>query len=314
MRQILSIDGGGIKGAFPASFLATIEDSIGRPVADYFDLIAGTSTGGIIALGLGLGLGARRLLEFYESYGPKIFERRGAFRRFRSILRAKYDSAPLKQSLEQVFQGSRLGESTRRLIIPSLNIETGEVHIWKTAHSQRFERDYQSTCVEVAMATAAAPAYFPTYRSRTGTPLIDGGVWANNPVAIAAVEAIGVLGWSPANIRILSIGCTTTPLAFDWGRSHSLGTLGWARGIVDTFMVAQSQSANGMVQHLLPDRENILRINPAVPKDRFGLDDTSDIPSLKGLGDFEARKALPTLRLQFFQEPAENDFEPFHKL
>ena len=72
-RRILSIDGGGIKGVFPASFLATVENSIEGQLADYFDLIVGTSTGGIIALGLGLGLSASDILRFYEDSGPEIF-------------------------------------------------------------------------------------------------------------------------------------------------------------------------------------------------------------------------------------------------
>ena len=74
MKRILAIDGGGIKGVFPAAFLATVEDTIKRNVADYFDLIVGTSTGGIIALGLGLGLSAKELLAFYEEHGPIIFK------------------------------------------------------------------------------------------------------------------------------------------------------------------------------------------------------------------------------------------------
>jgi len=74
VRKILSIDGGGIKGVFPASFLTTIEDSIGDRVSNYFDLIVGTSTGGIIALGLGLGLPAKDILSFYEEKGSAIFK------------------------------------------------------------------------------------------------------------------------------------------------------------------------------------------------------------------------------------------------
>ena len=203
------------------------------PVADYFDLIAGTSTGGIIALGLGLGLTASEILKFYEIHGPVIFGRNGFVRKLRWLLRAKYDSGPLRQSLEQVFHDRKLGESKKRLVIPSLNIETGEVHIWKTAHSPRFERDYLQPVVDVAMSTAAAPTYFSTYLAKSGVPLIDGGVWANNPIAIAAVEAVGILGWGAGDVRILSLGCTTSPLDLDWGRRHSLGILDWAKCITE---------------------------------------------------------------------------------
>jgi hypothetical protein len=312
IRRVLCIDGGGIKGVFPASFLSTIEASIGTSVAEYFDLIVGTSTGGIIAIGLGLGLSASDLLGFYQEHGPAIFNGNGKLRLFRRFFRAKYDPQSLRQALTKVFGSRRLGESRKRLLIPSFNVETGEVHVWKTAHHPRLERDYLHSAVEVALSTGAAPTYFPTYKAESGTPLIDGGVWANNPVAIAAIEAIGVLGWEAADLRILSLGCTTTPFNIDWGRSHSLGVLGWATKITDLFMTAQSVSATGMTQHLLPDRNNLVRISPTVGKNRFELDRVQEIPSLRGLGDFEARKALPQLRTLFFSGPTREDFVPYH--
>ena len=103
LRRILSIDGGGIKGVAPASFLAALEDSLGVPVSQYFDLIVGTSTGGIIALGLGLGLTARQILEFYEVHGPAIFRGDRRLLALRWLLRAKYDSSPLQSALHDVF-------------------------------------------------------------------------------------------------------------------------------------------------------------------------------------------------------------------
>jgi hypothetical protein len=313
-RRVLCIDGGGIKGVFPASFLATIEQSLGRSVADYFDLIVGTSTGGIIALGLGLGLSAGDLLRFYVERGPTIFGGNGHVGRIRQLFRAKYNPQSLKRSLSEAFGSRRLGDSRKRLVIPSFNVETGEVHVWKTAHHPRLERDYTHSAVEVALSTGAAPTYFPTYKAQSGTPLIDGGVWANNPVAIATVEAIGVLGWQAAELRILSLGCTTAPFDIDWGRKHSLGKLGWATKITDLFMTAQSASATGMTQHLLTDRNNLVRISPTVGKNRFELDRVSEIPSLSGLGNSEARKALPHLRSTFFNEVVLEDFSPCRRL
>jgi patatin-like phospholipase/acyl hydrolase len=238
MKKILCIDGGGIKGAFAASFLKTIEETNNKSIVDYFDLIVGTSTGGIIALGLGLGLPASEMLSFYEYHGKRIFRRSlplvAAIRHF---LIAKYSDRELKDSLQEVFGERRLGESKCRLVIPSANLDTGEVHVYKTSHHPRFERDYKELAVEVALATSAAPTYFPEHLTRAGTPLIDGGIWANNPLTVAAVEALGVLKWPADDIRVLSIGCTTTP--FDRGRlsRHLVGRLGWATKIADLFMV-----------------------------------------------------------------------------
>lgn len=97
MRRILTIDGGGIKGVFPAAFLAAIEDEIGRPVVEHFDLVAGTSTGGIIALALGLGMSARDVLQLYLETGHQIFPRRRLPRQLRGLLRARYSNMPLRR-------------------------------------------------------------------------------------------------------------------------------------------------------------------------------------------------------------------------
>lgn len=97
----------------------------------------------------------------------------------------------------------------------------------------------------------------------------------------------------------------------DWGRRHSIGKLGWAEKIADVFLAGQSSGAIGMAQHLVADRQNIVRISPFVG-DRYELDSREDIPSLKGLGAAEARKALPTLRPIFFEEPVAEAFKPYH--
>jgi len=311
MRRILVIDGGGIKGAVPASFLANIEESLSHRIADYFDLIVGTSTGGIIALALGLGLSAKETLAFYEQRGPKIFCGNPRFKALRHWFRAKYDPLPLRLALEDVFGSRTLGESSKRLVIPSFNPDTGEVHVWKTSHDPRLEKDFKKLVVDVAMSTVAAPTYFPTHRLDCGTPLIDGGMWANNPIAVAVVEAIGILKWPAESLRVLSLGCTTTPLNIDWGRRHSLGTLGWADKIADVFMTGQSSGAMGMALHLVSERQNVIRISPDVG-DRYKLDSRDEIPSLKGIGASEARKALPGLRPVFFDQPVTEEFKPFH--
>ena len=310
-RKILSIDGGGIKGIFPASFLAEIEESTGKSISDHFDLIVGTSTGGIIALGLGMGLSAKEILAFYEELGPGIFEGSRWARAIRQLCFAKYDSAPLKAALISKFGDRKLGESRNRLVIPSANLETGEVHLYKTSHHQRFERDIREKVVDVALATSAAPTYFPTHRSAAGSPLIDGGVWANNPTAIAAVEAIGVLGWPRDSVKILSVGCTSEPLNIGAARNMPLGFGYWAPKIAKLFMATQASASHGMAQHLV-GHDNVTRINPITPNGRFGLDVVSEIQSLKGLGSTEARKALPTVRA-FLEEKAE-PFDPYHKL
>jgi uncharacterized protein len=309
MRRILSIDGGGIRGIFPASFLGTVEEAIGSPIAKYFDLIVGTSTGGIIALALGLGWSASKVVTLYEELGPSVFAGNRCVKALRQVGWSKYDSDPLRRVLEQNFGEKKLGHSQKRLVIPSLNLETGEVHVFKTAHHPRFELDYKERVVEVALATAAAPTYFPTHRMAAGIPLIDGGVWANNPIAVAVVEAVTILEWPATEIRVLSLGCTSPPFDVHRARFRRLGRLYWALKVADVFMSGQASAALGMAQHLV-GKSNVVRISPVTPAGRYGLDTLESLWSLRGLGATEARKALPSLRPVFFGEPAVV-FEPF---
>jgi len=310
MKKILSIDGGGIKGVFPASFLASIEEATGKKISDYFDLIVGTSTGGIIALGLGMGYSAKQMLQFYEELGPNIFGGNRFMRLLRSVGFAKYDNKVLRAALADKFGERKLGESKNRLVIPSVNLETGEVHVYKTSHHDRFRKDFKEKVVDIAMATSAAPSYFPTYQSTAGLPLIDGGIWANNPMGMAVVEAIGVLGWPKDEIKVLSLGCTTEPLDIGIARSIPMGKAYWACKAVKVFMTAQSSASFGTAQ-LLAGHTNVHRISPSVANGKFALDTIAEITNLKGLADSEARKALPVIDF-FFQEKV-SSFEPIHK-
>ncbi|MGW4533763.1 CBASS cGAMP-activated phospholipase [Nocardia sp. NPDC004340] len=303
-KKILCIDGGGIKGVFPAAFLADVEEKLDRPIVDYFDLIVGTSTGGIIALGLGLGLSVKEILGFYEQRGPEIFRGNRSVGLVRWLGAAKYNPKPLIAALEDVFGDRVLGESKTRLVIPSLDLETGQVHVKKTAHHPRFERDYLERAVDVALATAAAPTYFPTHRSQAGVPLIDGGMWANNPMGTAAVEALGVLDWSKGDVRLLSVGCTDSPLNAGANRKSRLGLNYWATRLVSVMMAGQSSGSIGAAMLLL-GHDNVKRISPIVNNGRFKLDRTSDIEALRALGASEARTQLPLIREMFFTQAAE---------
>lgn len=307
--RILSIDGGGVKGAFPASFLSYVEQNIQGDLWEYFDLIVGTSTGGIIALGLGLGLPASEILKFYTNAGPVIFPG-GMYNRLRLWTRhwwkSKYDSTALTNALKEMLKDARIGDSKTRLMIPSLNLETGEVHVYKTRHAPRLLMDYKELMVDVALATAAAPTYFPTHNSAHGLPLVDGGMWANNPSGFAVVEAISVLGAPSDSIHLLSLGCTEAPLSTTRAQRLKKGKFYWASKIVDVFMTGQSSASMGMAILLTGrDMDRILRVSPSVATGRFSLDEASDIDVLSGLGHSEARKALPKLQEMFFDTKTE---------
>jgi len=304
--KVLALDGGGIKGAFSASVLADFEENLGEPLVDYFDLIAGTSTGGIIALGLGLGLPAKDILGFYETHGATIFS--GARGLAGRLLGAKYDSRPLQSALQGVFGDRLLGEANTKLVIPSTNLETGEVHVFKTAHHERFDRDYKARVVDVALSTAAAPTYFRTHRLPAGTPLIDGGVWANNPMGAAAVEALGVLEWPKGAVKLLSISCTESAPTIRDRRGAGLGLRAWAPHLVSMFMNAQSSASIGTATLLL-GHSKVHRISKTVGGGRYKLDGINGIESLKGLGSSVAREEYPKVKQMFLGEKVQ-PFKP----
>ena len=320
-RRILCIDGGGILGTFPAAFLAEIEQHLENPVGSYFDLISGTSTGGIIAVALSLGHRASEIVNLYEERGPEIFrDSRGTlmssfFKRLRGIrriFRNKYDSDALRHALDEVLGEKRLGDAQTRLVIPAWNPVAQSVYIYKTAHHPRLRTDYRSRAVDAALATSAAPTYFRQHVTQRDVGLIDGGIWANNPTAIATVEAIAVLGWPRESLRVLSLGCLEE--TYTISRRAGLGALG--RKVVKLMLDGQSRGALGMAKLLTGhthDRNAVYRINHTVPYNAYRLDDTQAIQELKGLGHTIGRDRLPVIEPVFFDQPAE-EFTPIYQL
>src|SRR6266436_4239468 len=123
----------------------------------------------------------------------------------------KHSSAPLRLALQNVLDRRRLGESHNRLVIPAWHPVLERVYIYKTAHHPRLETDYKQPAIDAAMATAAAPTFLKPHMTESAVELLDGGVWANNPIGVAAIEAIGILRWPGDKLKILSIGTINEP-------------------------------------------------------------------------------------------------------
>lgn len=303
--RILSLDGGGVKGAFSASVLAEIERMTGKRIADHFDLVTGTSTGGIIALGIGLGLSCQEILEFYKVHSPKIFPATGLHRRLRFLYRTiwpRRSQRQLRKALEAVFGDAKLGDSSRRLVLPSYDGNSGRIHLFKTAHHGGYRQDLFKSAVDVAMATAAAPTFFPAYSSSNGPAYIDGGVWANNPAMLGVLEAICILKQIPQVLDLLSVGTTTEPFYVTKCRRMG-GILQWHKGIVDLLLQAQSDSILGQVK--IMTGKVPLRIDVSVTPGRFSLNDARTIADLVALGNREARIHCAEFADRFLVEPAE---------
>ncbi|MYA61758.1 MAG: patatin-like phospholipase family protein [Dehalococcoidia bacterium] len=272
--RILSIDGGGIRGIFPAAILAFLEREYlgGQSVGEYFDLIAGTSTGGILALGLGAGLSADDMLDMYLDEGYRVFpsRKKGLRGQVRRWVSAQYDRRPLDELLEQQLGDRTLRDSKRRLLIPSTEGRNGEVWVFKTPHHPGYTIDGDMRMSSVAAATSAAPTYFTPFAEH-GYTFLDGGVWANNPVMTALVEALSCFTIGTENVRILSIGCGQKQFRINRVQAEYSGKIHW-RNIIDVAMQFQSVTAINQAG-LLVGRDHIIRLDRADGSDPIGLDD-----------------------------------------
>ena len=274
--RILSIDGGGIRGIFPSGVLAEFEARYlgGGAIGPYFDLIVGSSTGGIIAIGLGARLSAADILRLYRDDGRDIFPSSGNpiewLKRKRRWLMRKYDRDKLEERLRTILGAKTLGDSFSRLCIPSCDGTHGDIWVFKTPHHPDFRKDRDTSLVEVALATSAAPTYFKPLE-QGGYRLLDGGVWANNPIMVGLTEALSSFAVPRERIRILSIGCGARSYEVGWRKMRIGGMWHW-RDIMSGAMSYQSHAALGQAR-LLIGAEQVTRIEPPPSAAAIGLDD-----------------------------------------
>lgn len=267
--QILSLSGGGFLGLYTITVLAELEREMGRPIAQAFDLIAGTSVGGIVALGLAAEIPAADIKKAFEDNGTKIFSARPAptsrigtwLDLGRSALSAKYSSDALRETISVILNDDpTIGQLKHRIIVPTVNLTKGQPQLFKTPHHKDFSRDKRLRAVDVALATAAAPTYFPV--AEIGDQLFaDGGMYANSPDMLALHEAQHFLGQPLDLIRVLSIGTTTAKYSFAHQSGQNLGSVGWLSGqrLTSVMLASQQQSVDYVVKHRLG--QNYIRID-----------------------------------------------------
>ena len=311
--RILSVDGGGIRGILPAAILSEFEcrHLQGQAIGDYFDLIAGTSTGGIIALGLAAGLPAADIRDMYVEHGAEIFPplgkrfqrlRRG-LRFVRSLRHYQYEREPLERLLRQTFDGKLIGDATRRLCIPSFDGFT-EVNVFKTPHHPDFKIDWREKMVTVALATSAAPTFFSVYKNGK-RQFADGGVWANNPIMIGLVDALTCYDLDRSQIDILSLGCGESEM-YITERQVRLGGIWHWREVISAAMHLAGQNAMGQAG-LLIGRDRLIRIDaPPMPSAAILLDDVErSVAELPPLAMKLADQFADVVCERFLDRPAE---------
>ncbi len=258
-KYILSVDGGGIRGIIPAIILAEIEKRARKPISQIFDLMAGTSTGGIVVAGLckkdqqgNPQYSANDLVELYQKYGSYIFK--SSFFR-RSILSwfncAQYPHKNIESILEKYFGDDTLQNTLNNVLLTSYDIQNNCPFFFK---SWKEDRNFIKLR-DVLRAATAAPTYFaPKYLkiNQKEMVLVDGGVFANNPAACA--YASGKRLFPNDNILLLSIGTGRTDRSIEYANSKRFGKIGWIKPLLNVMFASSLDAVNYQLDQVIADK------------------------------------------------------------
>jgi len=328
--KVLSLDGGGIRGYLSIKILANIEQILNEQnnedinIGQRFDLIVGTSTGGIIASALAIGKSAKEVLGLYKDLIPKVFqsEENGVFA-------PKYSNNILKKELHNILGDTTLSDVKTDLCITSVDVENATPRFHKSGYFDRNSPRLDEKLTDLALATSAAPTYFSLVSTKHSTNLTDGGVVANNPSMVGLIDAMQINGNDVENIVLVSIGTGEQPcMPYEVDKLKNAGKQNWivdiddntkiakaiksfkkgeskikickdfifskqkvfdSKGspLIELLMDSQSKLAHFQVGFLLKD--NYLRINPKM-NSSIALDDVSKMSNLNNVADVNQRQ------------------------
>ena len=281
MKKILSLDGGGIRGIIPATILAYIEKRTGKNIAEMFDLIAGTSSGGVIAMALCKSdakgkpiYSAKRLIELYEKRGSEIFSR-SLWKEVRSvagIIDQRYSHEPLEKVFDEYFKKTKLSDALTKVLISTYDIENRKPCFFKSWKSDTG----RVLMKHAARATSAAPTFFEPAIVKMGKEklaLIDGGVYLNNPSMSAYSEAKKLFPRTKSML-IVSIGSGALCRPIPYDDAKDWGLINWARPILSII----SDGVNGAVSYQLKQNlgKNFIRLQSPLKGASDDIDNTSE--------------------------------------
>jgi patatin-like phospholipase/acyl hydrolase len=283
--RILAIDGGGIRGLITAILLERLEAAL-PGFLEKFDLFAGTSTGGLLALGLAAGRSPTQARELYERYGTKVFADTALdeVRDLGTLIGADYDLEPLQEVLESQFGELRLGELDRRVLVSAFDLDfippnPPAPRAWKAKFFHNFpgmDSDAGQKVVDVAIYTSAAPTFFPIYNG-----FIDGGVVANNPSVCALAQALHPLtgGQRLEDVVLLSMSTGSNPRYLD-SLDGDWGLVQWAPHLINLMLEGSAGLADYQCRQFLGER--YMRIDPRLPEP-IGMDQVKKIPLMQAI-------------------------------
>lgn len=336
MFRVLSLAGGGLRGAYGIGFLAELEARLEKPLTDYFDLIAGTSTGSITAAALCAGFSAHEMQEFYEKNGRKIFTRRPKMevspvgkliypfvRRLISwrtnhnlddLFQSRYCPKRLEAALVEGLGSKTLADLTKcRLIIPAVNLTDGVTCVFRTPHlaDKRPEHDWKVS--DIVISATAAPTYFPHKTMPDGKAYVDGALWANDPGLVAMAETARIIrcqngmcskdyygvAFDSSQIHMLSIGTGQSSRSLS-PPDEEAGIMYWARHAPEVLNLLQIQGAQFPLKVALGDRYH--QFDFTITEKNWTIDNTEMVEQLFELGREDGRKQFDFLNECFFSK------------
>lgn len=307
--RVLSLDGGGLRGLITARLLQKISHEIGDDWLNKVDVIAGTSTGGILALGLAAGKSPEEIAELYVEHGADIFKRKckklTKYDIYDRLLRARYSNQYLTDFLEKTFKDKKLGELNKRVIIPTFDVDSGSTaekntkrkekgrdRTWKPKIFHNFpgdDSDGEARVADVALYTSAAPSYFPFADS-----YIDGGVYANNPAMIALAQVISQhhndnIDFS--DVCLLSLGTGVYPQLIN-KKNQKWGLWGWKSDLINIMMDGTVDIAHYQLKQLL--RDSYYRLQPKLVSE-IKMDDATKISEMETFVNKQCKKSIKSV-------------------
>jgi patatin-like phospholipase/acyl hydrolase len=281
--KVLSIDGGGIRGVIPALVLAEIERRTGRPTAEMFDLIAGTSTGGILACALTRpgedgkpAHSAEELADLYLAEGPKIFDA-SLLKQVSSLgglVDERYDDKALNAALATYLGETRLKEALTDVLITAYDVKDRFAFFFRSSRA-RTDDEYDFSLAEAARASSAAPTYFEAVEVTDAAgartyPLIDGGVYAVNPAMCAFSEVVA----HGADVSVIvALGTGSQTKAFEYDQVRDWGQLEWVRPLIDVVFDGGQDAVDFQLRSLIADR--YVRLQTRLEEASDDFDDAS---------------------------------------
>ena len=324
--SVLAVDGGGIRGVIPARVLQQIEHHFGRPVCELFDLVAGTSTGGIIALGVtkpapgaaAPEFSAADLCELYRAHGADIFSK-SIWRKVQTaggLAGVKYSAKALEELLDERFGDTMLSQALVDVCIPSYDLSAPSSYFFKRSYARDDTQAWDVKMSLVARATSAAPTYFDPARVAGDHALVDGGVFANNPAVSAYADALDIIANNPqtfdaeTEIQVVSIGTGQPPQSFAsggpipvrWRDARGWGLARWARPVLEVVFDGVAEAAEYQLRRLCRHADGqsprYHRLQSTLPTASQALDDASEQNIERLLADAETLMAGEQQTLQ----------------